>query len=295
MRYLLATTIVFLITTTFAQRQNQIVEPWKMWANLHIYCHSTGTEYSTDFIRFNGDTVVDGISYKKVEYAEDEAHENWNFYGYFIREENKKVFLKRPFEPEGLIYDFTLQNIGDTVTINNPVTNSALFLTLTAIDSVETTGGWRQRKKFSAEGYEPEEYWIDGIGSGSGVLNSGMAVFGGLCGAAELLCEHEYDTLVYQNPQYGSCYIVTTGMEEINGNSVVSVYFNNGNNELVLKFKNSGKKEIVVYDINGRTLKSFTTLENYAAIYLTPEINGLIFISISGNNKRITKKLLMNR
>jgi hypothetical protein len=294
MRYLLSFILVFVATLTYAQRQNQIVEPWKMWSNLHVYCHVNGTEYSTDYIRFNGDTAIDGENYKKVEYAEDEAHENWSFYGYFIREENNKVFLKRPFEPEGLIYDFTLQNTGDTVTINNPVTSSPLHLTLVETDSVETTGGWRKRRKFVADGYQTPEYWIEGTGSLSGVLNSGMAVFGGLCGSAELLCQHEHDTLVYQNPDYQTCYLLTTGIEKKeNKMPGPSVFYNKNSNKVVIKCKNRETRKVVIYNINGNVLESFNMKNNYAAISMPDNVDYLIFVTVAGNHKCTTRKLLV--
>ncbi len=282
----------FLLFAFSANAQNQIVEPWKMWANLHEYCHSNGTEYSTDYIRFEGDTTIDDITYKKVWQSEDENHENWLFYGFFIREENQKVYLRRPFEEEGLCYDFTLQQTGDTVSIVNPLVTAPLLLTLTEIDSVETADGWRERWKLTAQGYETPEYWIKGIGSMSGVLNSGTAVFGGLCGSATLLCEHEFDTLVYQNPDYGSCYIVTTGIKEKNQTPVIkSVMLNS--QSLRLALGETGQYRIRIVSLRGQTVAE-TLVNGNRWNYPKQKLpHGLLFVTVIAGNKTETRKIFV--
>lgn len=271
--------------------QNQIVEPWKRWANLHEFCHPQGTEYSTDYIRFEGDTVVEGITYKKVWRSEDENHENWMFYGYFIREENGKVYLRRPFEEEGLCYDFTLQQPGDTVTIHNPLTASPLLLTLTETDSVETTDGWRERWKLTAEGHQTPEYWIKGIGSMSGVLNSGTAVFGGVCGSATLLCEHEHDTLIYQNPEFGSCYIVTTGMEE-NEMPDFKVFSTQHNPAVRILFSKTGHYNIKITTLQGKILTETTVNGNSWSSSPVRLPHGILFVTVSHNSQKQTRKII---
>lgn len=275
----------------FAQ-QNQIVEPWKLWSNLHTYCHSDGTEYATDYIRFEGDTLVNGIYYKKVWQSEDENHNNWIFYGYFIREENEKVYLKPMFEGENLLYDFSLQGVGDTVTIFNPLTTSPLHLTLTEIDSVETTNGWRTRWKLMADGYENPEYWIKGIGSMSGVLNSGTAVFGGLCGSATLLCEHEHDTLIYQNPNYGSCYIITTGLQKKKEGDAFTAHYNRQSKTLSLHFVDASRRDLLIDDFQGRILlkKKIETQNFVTPISVSSQ---LIVITVFKQNRSKTVKLFV--
>ncbi len=293
MKRLLPVVLILLTYQAFAQRQNQIVETWKMWSTLHEFCHPNGTVYTTDFVRFNGDTVIEGVNYKIVEMSEDENHENWSFYGYFIREENQKVYLKRPFEPEGLIYDFSLQGTGDTVTINNPTTSSALLLTLAEKDSVETTGGWRERWRLTAEGYENPEYWILGIGSESGVLYSGMAVFGGLCGSAELLCQHQYDTLVYQNSQYGSCYVVTTAVEEKSTAPRFKAWYGKNDKKIHLEFESRAKRKITVTGIDGKILLSTTFSGTRTAFAVVQKTESPVFVSVFENGKKSVKKIMI--
>ena len=289
MNKILFFTFMILSCGVYAQ-QNQIVEPWKLWANLHAYCHSNGTEYTTDYIRFEGDTLINGVLYKKVWQSEDENQNTWIFYGYYIREENEKVYLKPMFENENLLYDFSLQGVGDTVTIFNPLTTSPLHLTLSEIDSVETTDGWRIRWKLMADGYENPEYWIHGIGSMSGVLNSGTAVFGGLCGSATLLCEHERDTLIYQNPDFGSCYIITTGLHKKKEGNRFTAHYNRQSKTLSFHFVDASPRTILIHDLQGQILwkKRIETQSFVTPIAVSTPI---IVITIFEKNRSETMKL----
>ncbi len=95
--------------------------------------------------------------------------------------------------------------------IDNPRAVSQVWLTLTEIDTIETEIETRERWKMESSQYPIPDYWIRGIGSTAGVINSSTSVFGGLCGLYELLCQEDDDYLVYVNEEYQSCYIYTVG------------------------------------------------------------------------------------
>ncbi len=124
---------------SFAYSQ-EIVNPDKVWSIMEEHCQPWGSNYSTEFIRFDTDTIIDGTVYQKVWIAEDEYHQNWNFYGAFIREDEGLVYYRELFSEEVLIYNFNLE-IGDSVVVDNPRAAGALTLVLAEIDSVLLENG----------------------------------------------------------------------------------------------------------------------------------------------------------
>ena len=136
-------TTLLLILSVFAQSQ-EIVNTNKLWSIMSEHCQPWGSTYSTDFFMFDEDTIINDILYQKVWISEDENHEDWNFYGAFIREVDNRVYYRQMFGDEGLIYDFNLQ-LGDSVVVNNPRSIGEISLFLNAIDSVETENGYLER------------------------------------------------------------------------------------------------------------------------------------------------------
>lgn len=259
----------------------EIVDNQKIWSILTGHCLPDYTTYTTSFFKFNEDTIIDGELYQKVFISEDEFQEEWFFYGTFIREENKKVYLREYFGEEGLIYDFNLQ-LGDTVVVNNPRAASEVALVLTEIDSVETTDGYRERWKLTNEEFMIPEYWIEGIGSMGGVLNSSTEIFGGLCGTYILLCEEEDGSNIYLNPEYEYCYylLLDDGDEiEIHENSF-NIIYRQSNHTFELVFTERENRSIHITDINGRMVSHVQSAENNIQLSLNGNSKGLFIISV---------------
>ncbi len=274
-------TILFVAGFITAGAQ-EIADSSKIWSNLNGYCHPDYTLYTTEFFRFDGDTVFDTNSYKLVYISEDEFHEEWFFFGAYVREENGKVFYRDYSGEEGLIYDFTLET-GDTVTINNPRAPSPVTLTLAETDSVETPDGYRERWKLTSEDYEIPEYWIRGVGSTGGVINSTNNMFGGMCGSSILLCAHQEETLIYQNPDYDSCYYdeLIVGEEEITTTGQISnIRYVSSDKSIELTFSSHQKHTIIVTDIQGRLINKMEVTNDHAKISLPNHERGLYVITI---------------
>jgi len=234
----------------------EIVVQDKLWSIMEEHCQPWGSNYSTEFFRFDIDTIVEGKNYKKVWIAEDENHEEWFFYGAFIREEEGLVYYKNMFEEEGLIYDFNLE-IGDSVIIDNPRAAGALTLVLAEIDSVEMEVGYRERWRLVNNIYSNNEYWIRGIGSQTGVINSGTGVYGGLCGLFTLLCEKENDELYYQNPEFETCYLYITDTDEKynkENDRLFMLSYNDVNKIVRLNINHNGTKTILISSISGKVI-----------------------------------------
>lgn len=284
---------LLLLIVSSVDAQNHIVVENKIWSNVLEDCLPEGNVYTTYYHRFEGDTLVNGKSFKKVMIAEDELHQEWFFGGQFIREENNRVYLLDSFGEEGLIYDFNLVQ-GDTVTINNPLAPDGLLLTLTGIDSVETFDGYRKRWKLEWNEFSTPEYWIEGVGSQSGVLNSGTGVFGPLCGAYTLLCEKEDGVTIYQNPDYQTCYYVLLDVGEENEKANdFKIRYSNGGERINLLFGNDKIKNIQITSLTGNIILKTQSYDQELSIDQSIFARGLHVISVVQNNAVISKKIMV--
>ena len=282
---------ILLDSALFVSSQ-QIVDSTKIWSNMQEFCHPEHIIYSTDYHKFLGDTLINDTVYKKVWISEEENYENWYFFGSFIREENNKVYYREMFQPEGLIYDFNL-SLGDSVLLKNSRAADNLWLTLTEIDSVETTTGYRERWKLESPIHSSADYWIKGIGSEAGVLNSGTFVFGGLCGLYTLLCEKENDETVYQNPLFETCYVDRlSGIGELTNNKELFVLRNKGFGQIELKFEDVKTKNISIVSLSGKIIFATSTNKNTLEINTSHLPKGLYIISCLSEGKHQRMKFL---
>lgn len=256
-------------------------------------CLPEGNVYTTFYHRFEGDTVLDGKTYKKVLIAEDEYYQEWFFYGSYVREENGIVYLREYLGEEGLIYNFNLQ-LGDTVTIKNPLAPDGLLLTLTDIDSVETTDGYRKRWKLEKDAFSIPEYWIEGIGSQSGVLNSGTIVFGALCGAYTLLCLKENDFTIYQNPDYGTCFFVLLDVDSNTEkpDKPFELKYTRSSDRILILFSGNEEKVVRITSLTGNEVFSLKINNQQLQFNKSDFAGGLYVISLFQNGELYSEKVL---
>jgi len=143
--------IIFLrLSILFLRGQDYVYAPFvedgTHWS--YAFIRQVGvTDFAADYSIYHlqGDTVIDGINYKKLLLG---CSEN---YIAALREDNKKIFIVEEQEDEKLLFDFNLQE-GDWV--------SNLYQ-VTKIDTVLIDNTKRKRFVFGS-GYET---WIEGIGS----------------------------------------------------------------------------------------------------------------------------------
>lgn len=284
--------LTLLLTTTITLNSQEIVDPAKMWSCMEEHCQPWGSTYSTEYFRFDEDTIIEDLLYKKIWISADENYDQWNFYGAFIREENNRVFLRQMLGEEGLIYDFNL-NIGDSLLVDNPRAAGELYLSLVEIDSVEITDGYRERWKLVSSNYPEPEYWIKGIGSETGVLNSSTGVFVGLCGLYRLLCEKENDELVYINPEFTSCFLVTTATHELeNRVNQFDLHYDNYSVTVKFNYQINKEKVIVLSDISGKIISQIKTRDDNSTFTLLNNRAGIYIISVMIDGKLVSKKFV---
>ena len=287
-------TIIFVGLSIMTGAQ-EIVDSTKVWSVLTGHCHPEYTVYTTEMYRFNNDTLINGKMYQTVLISEDEQQEEWFFFGSFVREENKKVYYREYSGEEGLIYDFNLEP-GDTVVVNNPRAVSEVTLTLVEIDSVETPEGYRERWKLTNDSFEEPEYWIRGVGSMAGILNSTSNLFGGLCGTYILLCAQENNTTVYQNPGYAYCYydeLIVGGDEIKMPEKMYDIRYGQANNTLDMIFKSEEEHHIFIADVQGRLITEKKSSEKQIRFSLAGQPKGLYIIVVHTNNGITVSKKIM--
>ena len=157
-------------------------------------------DYHTEIQSIRDNINLDGVDYKLV--WTESVYDSKRIAG-AVREEDKRVYYRRKlsqsYEEEVLLYDFNL-TVGDTVTVNwfgQP-------LTVIEETEVEVDGTMRRKLVFG-----PEEYWIEGVGSSYGFLNSGYENWMG--SFVHLLCYHENGDLVWDNEEFDDCVMNSDG------------------------------------------------------------------------------------
>ncbi len=145
------------------------------------------------------DTLIDGISYKKLFYSPDGDTSNSFYYGGIFEDSLRRVHYcghDSPHQPDfisstsgymsGIIYDFSIK-VGDTLLMDD-------LLIVTRIDTIDLGGVLRKRFHFDNMDFT----WIEGIGSSFGLLYyNGETPTCDMCPNNVLLCNIQNGTLVY--------------------------------------------------------------------------------------------------
>ena len=245
-KYLLLIAITFLQPNFFsvkAQTYYPYVDTNKVWSIYWDYS-AEGCPWLnyTYYIKFSGDTNINGKNYNQVKRSNDSLQVSWFNSGYIRETLDKKVYyiLNSSDTTEKLFYDFDV-SIGDTLqSYNCPVI-------INNIDSVLI--GNHYRKRVNYDGYTAA--WIEGIGSLKGFGTEGICVpwVGGI---RTLLCFTENDTLKYTDPYYSFCY---HGTLSINGqgklNDILTIFPNPASDHITLKFSQDTNATIKIYNLLG--------------------------------------------
>ena len=187
-----------------------IVEDGKQWNVLFSYPWSPPEPQHkyTDIYKIEGDTLLDGVSYKVMYTTRNENLTGWNLWGFLRETEDGQVFSRRPStSDEQLLYDFS-KEVGDTICMCDFGYDECCMV---VIEKGEILVNGEPRQQIVLEypfGSGVEEVWIEGIGSLFGIIDSGSLFLTG--GSTNLLCYYEDGDLVWQNttPGYNECYMV---------------------------------------------------------------------------------------
>ncbi len=271
----------------FCQDYYPLVQENNEWNVLQVIFEGGNpwdTTFYTQTYRIAGDTMINELAYKKVFISEEEIPVNWEYEG-SIREEDEKVWYVSHFNNEEiLIYDFTL-NVGDTMVFQNQP-----YMVVDSIAFHEIAGIERKHIYFSYIDFSPyKELWIEGIGSNYGVLSSGSG--GSVGGWTWFLCMSENGELIYMNPDYNSCFLISTEINETK-----SLDFNIFPNPTtgLLKIENLNNvtiNSIRLVDSFGQTKKTFKI--NQTSLDLTSIVIGSYLLIIDTENGLLRKKIIV--
>ena len=185
-----------------------------------------------------------------------------------------------------LKYDFE-REIGDT--INVYITEEPAQLIVESVDSIIINDAYRRSITLRyIFGNTFWEQWIEGIGSNRGILESGTANFSG--GWRWFLCMSENGELIYMNPNYESCYLITE-INEVN-KPKLKIFPNPTKNILTIEnIKSMEIESISLSNINGQIIKQFGTDKNQ--IDLSEISSGFYLLKISYKNGEFTDKVII--
>lgn len=272
----------------FCQDYYPLVQENNEWNVLQVIFEGGNpwdTTFFTQMYMISGDTIINELAYKKVFKSEEEIPVNWEYEG-SIREEDEKVWYISHFNnEETLIYDFTL-NVGDTMVFQ--------YQSVMVVDSItfhEIGGMERKHVYFSYIDFSPyRELWIEGIGSNYGVLSSGSG--GSVGGWTWLLCMSENGELVYMNPNFNSCFLISTDINEIKTFNFI-IYPNPTYGLLIIENLNNTKiNSIRLVDLFGQTIKTFKN--NQTTLDLTRMTSGSYMLILGTENGLLQKKIIVN-
>ncbi len=170
------------------------------WNVVYMASMNYPNDYFTETQSIRDNITLDGVDYKLV--WKEDVYDSKRIAG-AVREEDKRVYFRRKteqnFQDEVLLYDFNL-TVGDTVTVNW----MGQQLMVLEESEVEINGTMRRKLIFG-----PDEYWIEGVGSSYGFLNSGYEDIVG--SFVHLLCYHENGNLVWDNEAFDDCVMNSDG------------------------------------------------------------------------------------
>jgi len=172
-----------------------------IWSSV-IFEGPESLPFYTHHTKFEGDTMIQSVSYKKIYRSNNEMANNWSLWCEFIREKDGKVFVYNGgLGNEYLYYDFNLSE-GDSFYIywQHPPEDDPFIVD--SIRAKEIHG--KSYKHWFLSWWEHKEVWVEKIGS----FNDILLPIGLLGGAVEkLLCVTETGELIYQNEQYNTCFM----------------------------------------------------------------------------------------
>lgn len=289
---------VLSIIVSFGQ---SIVTENKLWHNfIFFYTHPYPT-LRTEIIKFTNDTVIDSLTYKKVERYMDET--GWVSYGYIREDASKKIFYKfNPLDTAWLLYDLNVQ-LHDTILVYGLTTYLGgytgmvpMTLYVNLIDSMII--GEKYQKRINL-GLYPEDslsisvQWVDSTGSMGGMLHNDYVSLD----TYFLLCYFEDEILKYHSPDWTSCYYPTAIQEKNDLTPIVKISPNPITSISTLTVDG-------IKDINSISIRFYNHLgkevfciygEKRIEIYKSDFSSGIYFYCLTINHKNFkTGKIIIN-
>ncbi len=226
------------------------------------------------------DVEINGMEYHTV-YIQGQGV----LLGAYRNEDNQVYYCKwngNTYDDETLLYDYDLEE-GDFFNDDDEHP-----MQVTEVSTITDNNGIeRKMLTFSFIGLPEEtEFWVEGVGSSKGFVNSGNYTPTDEGAIFHLLCHHVDDDVIYVNPEYDTCDI--DEIEENNVENGINIYPNPANDIVkILNINNLSVKKIEITDITGRILMN---LGNVEEINVSNLPNGQYFIKIDDGESTVIRK-----
>lgn len=209
--------------------------------------------------------------------------------GVYRNEENQVYYCKwngNAYNEEVLLYDYDLEE-GDYFNEDDP--HPMMITDISII--IDNNGVERRKFEFEFMGLDEErEFWIEGVGSSKGFVNSGNYTPTSDGAIFHLLCYHVDNNVVYVNPAYDVCDV--DDIDESSINNSISIYPNPTKDVVkVLNNSNLNISKIEIIDLLGRAVASAKSSDEINVSNL-PE--GQYFVKLHGETT-IVKKLTISK
>jgi hypothetical protein len=272
-----------------AYSQNFIDET-KQWT---IISHAFEGPVSTTFYKFLGDSTFNGKTYHKLYQSTDSNQTNWHLNSLWY-ERNDSVFqyytqFGSSNDTSILVYDFNIQE-GDSF----PLTYQG-YMKVDSIRLLEWGGTNRKHWFFHKTNNSDTSSWnrttwIEGVGQlGLFIRCSEIDIIGAI---NQLLCFHENGNLVYQNPNFNSCYVNVPSITKSQG--LINLFPNPATTQLTLTLpENTANAIYTLYDMQGRLQLTGKISNTQAELNVATLPRGLYILKIITEKEIITKKVVL--
>jgi hypothetical protein len=281
MKNLYLTICLFLLSQTTVFSQYIVVEN-RIWSNKSTAEGGNGAFVMT-YERLKGDTLINSHTYKTMWLAVELSPKNWYKSPGYLREEEGKVYHLEHSKAlnENLLYNFNLKE--------GEIFHHVEANTDWMVDSVrikEISGVNRKHIYLSNE--DNIVQWIEGIGNLFHITGS-MAPM--TEHRAEVICVHENDLLIYQNPKYSDCSFRTAIKEPLINDHLISL-FTEVPGEISLTQNNSSKGTITFLTLDGKQVLSTTLVEPETTL-CAPATGLLLYRFVSTTGQVQTGKVMV--
>jgi hypothetical protein len=268
-----------------AYSQNFINET-KQWA-IVSYIAPDPVNLFTTFYKFMGDSTFNGKTYHKLYKSTDSSQTSWSLYSLWY-ERNDSVFQYYSPTSDSLIYDFNIQE-GDSLPIN-----SQAYMKVDSIRYLEWGGSIRKHWFFCKTNSDCSPWyrtiWIEGVGQTAYFPRSSDIGWIGVVN--QLLCFHENGNLVYQNPNFTSCYVQVPTITK--SNELINLFPNPTTTQLTFTLpENTSNATYTLYDMQGRLQLTGKTSNAQTEINVATLPRGLYVLKIITNQQTVTKKVVL--
>lgn len=241
----------------------------------------------------HGDTTINAKPYTKImktgAYYCGCGPVNQNGYNGAIRQDTigKKIYIIQPDSTvEKILYDFN-QNVGDTI---KSVLTESLYASkdaiITSIDSILIGSVYHREFQIQGSGLNPIQF-IEGIGSTLGLLEPLITFeFWGT-----LVCVANFGQTIYPDTVI-SCPFVTDVIKNDNINSVISIYPNPADDNIIIEIPASMNETIFIYNIMGQLLLQQPMQQAKEEINISSLAAGVYFIKVSSSDGIAVRKFI---